>query len=106
METNILIFAVSVLAGAGAFSAVVGWLRDNEAFQPKKFALGVLTGIFGGIALTLANATGILNSADLTSQIILIGSLALSIVGIDTLRTAASSAIANRAQENIEGDTE
>jgi len=99
MDSNILVIAVFIFSGAGAFSAIIGWIKSNEAFETKKFILGVLTGVFGGIALAIANAAGILNAVDETAQWILIGSLALSVVGIDNLRTGISAAVTNRAKE-------
>jgi len=99
MDTNILILAVFIFSGAGAFSAFVGWIKSGEGFEAKKFVLGVITGVFAGIALAIANASGILNAVDETAQWILIGSLTLSIVGVDNLRTGISGAVANRAVE-------
>jgi len=98
MET-ILLIPVLVLSAAGAFSAFMGWLKSGEAFEAKKFVLGVVTGVLGGIALTIANASGLMSGATETEQWILIGSLALSIIGVDSLRTAISGAVANRAVE-------
>ena len=105
MESNILFEAVLILAGAGAFGAFMGWLKRNEAFEAKKFVLGVVTGIFAGIALTIANAAGILNAVDQTAQFILIGTLALAVIGVDNLRTATSGAINVRAEEKAEDKT-
>lgn len=96
---EILVIAAFILAGAGGFSAVMGWLKSNEAFNTKKFALGVLTGIIAGVGLTIANAVGITQALDETAQFVLIGSLVLSVIGVDNLRTAVSGMVANRAKE-------
>jgi hypothetical protein len=98
MET-VLLIPVLVLSAAGAFSAFMGWIKSGEAFESKKFVMGVVTGVLGGIALTIANAGGLTAGLTETEQWILIGSLALSIIGLDNLRTAVSGAVANRAKE-------
>ena len=99
MVETILLIPVVVLSAAGAFSAFMGWLKSGEAFESKKFVLGVVTGVLGGIGLTIANATGLTGALNETEQWILIGSLALGIIGIDSLRTAISGAIAQRTVE-------
>ncbi len=98
MDT-ILLIPVLVLSAAGAFSAFLGWLKSGEAFESKKFTLGVITGVLGGIALTIANAAGLTSALTETERWILLGSLALAIIGVDNLRTAISGAVANRAIE-------
>jgi len=98
MET-ILLVPVLVLSAAGAFSAFMGWLKSGEAFEAKKFVLGVVTGVLGGIAVTIANAAGLQAAVNETTYWTLIGTFALGIIGIDNLRTAISGAVANRAVE-------
>lgn len=97
----ILPLAVVALGGAGAFSAWLGWNKSGEPFDARKFTNGVVTGVIAGIGLTLANAAGILEAVSDQAAWIIIGSLALSIVGVDQIRTTVSSSIANRAEENI-----
>jgi len=100
METNlILIVSTLLLAGAGAFSAFMGWLKSNEAFDAKKFASGVVTGVIAGVGLTIANATGLTSGLDATQTYVLLGTLVLSVIGVDNFRTAVSGSIANRAVE-------
>ena len=98
MET-ILLVPVLVLSAAGAFSAFMGWLKSGEVFEAKKFVLGVVTGVLGGIAVTIANAVGLQAAVNETTYWTLIGTFALGIIGIDNLRTAISGAVANRAVE-------
>jgi len=98
----ILIIAAFILAGAGAFSAWLGWNKSGEPFDARKFANGVVTGVIAGIGLTIANAVGITQSLDQTQAFILIGSLVLSVIGVDNTRTAIAGAIANRAVEETE----
>jgi len=99
MDSSILVIAASILSAAGAFSAFYGWSKSGEAFDPRKFVNGVITGVLAGIALVIANAAGIVNAVDQTAQFILIGSLAIAVIGVDNLRTATSQIIANRGTE-------
>jgi hypothetical protein len=101
MEVNILVTAVGILSAAGALSAFLGWNRSTEPFDARKFISGVATGVIAGIALVLANAAGIMNAVDQTAQWILIGSLALSIIGADTVRTALTGAIKKEEEEDF-----
>ncbi len=98
---QILILASFILAGAGALSAYLGWIKSGEAFDARKFVNGVVTGVIAGIALAIANAAGITSALSDTEAFILVGSLVLSIIGVDTVRTAVSGAVANRAEEQI-----
>lgn len=101
---SILIVAAIILAGAGAFSAWLGWNKSGEPFDARKFANGVVTGIFAGIGLVIANAVGIVSIQDQTQAFILIGSLVFTVVGIDQLRVTTAGAISNRAVEKVENE--
>ena len=105
MEPN-LIIASFILAGAGAFSAWLGWNKSGEPFDARKFANGVVTGVIAGISLAIANAAGIVASADQTQAFILVGSLVLSVVGVDQLRATVAGSIANRAVEKVDEESE
>ena len=99
---QILTVASIILAAAGAFSAWLGWNKSGEPFDARKFANGVVTGVIAGIGLAIANATGIVAAVDSTAQFVLVGSLVLSVVGVDQLRVTIAGAIANKANENTE----
>ena len=103
---SILIVASIILAGAGAFSAWLGWNKSGDPFDARKFANGVVTGVIAGIALAVANAVGITAALDDTQAFVLIGSLVLSVIGVDTMRTAVSGSIANRAADEVEEESE
>lgn len=98
---SILIVAAFILAGAGAFSAWLGWNKSGDPFDARKFANGVVTGVIAGIALAIANAVGITAALDDTQAFVLIGSLVLSVIGVDSMRTAVSGSIANRAADEV-----
>ena len=102
----ILIVASIILAAAGAFSAWLGWNKSGDPFDARKFANGVVTGVIAGIGLAIANAVGITSAIDDTQAFVLVGSLVLSVIGADTIRTAVSGSIANRAAEEVEEDEE
>jgi len=93
----VIAFVVGAIAGAGW--AILGWAKSGEAFESKKFALGIVTGVIAAVVLTLANVASIVNIQDPTQQLYALIGLVLAIGGADTLRTGISGAIANRAVE-------
>lgn len=95
----ILIVASIILAAGGAVSYLIAWNRSGDEFDKRKFANGLVTGIIAGVALAIANATNIVQSLDDTAKFVLIGSLFLSVIGVDQIRGAGSQAVANRAKE-------
>ena len=94
----ILIVAAFILAGAGAFSAWLGWNKSGDPFDSRRFTNGVVTGVIAGISLAIANAVGITEAVDQTQAFILIGSLVLAVIGVDQIRVSVSGAIANKAK--------
>ena len=87
-------------AAAGGFSAFMGWLKSNEAFEAKKFVLGIVTGVIAGIVAVIASTALIQEAAaDQTLLLTAYITIFIGIVGIDNIRTAISGGIANRATE-------
>jgi hypothetical protein len=93
----VIAFVVGAIAGAGW--AVLGWAKSGDAFEAKKFVLGIVTGVIAAVVLTLAQVASIVNITDPTQQLYALIGLVLAIGGADTLRTGISGAIANRALE-------
>ena len=99
---TIAVIALSAGAIFGAANSVFGWLKNNDIFEPKKFAVTVITGIIAGVVLVYANINGIVTAEtnfDVLAQLI---GLALAIFGANELRTFVSGMIANRAVEKID----
>ena len=86
-----------ILGGlAGASSAVIGWLKSGEAFESRKFANGVITGIISGMVAIVAITATIAGAAgDDTTLFVLYVTTFLGIIGIDNIRTAATNGIRN-----------
>ena len=86
-----------ILGGlAGASSAVIGWLKSGEAFEPRKFANGVITGIISGMVAIVAITATIADAASNdTTLFVLYVTTFLGIIGIDNIRTAATNGIRN-----------
>jgi len=109
MATDPFVLAIVALsAGAifGAANSVFGWLKNNELFDTRKFAITVITGIIAGIILVFTNISGIVkaeNNLEVLQQLV---GLALAIFGVNEIRTFISGAIANRAVEQIVEETE
>lgn len=89
-----------VLGGlAGASSAVIGWLKSGEAFEPRKFANGVITGIISGMVAIVAITAAIQDAASSDNVLfVLYVTTFLGIIGIDNVRTAATNGIRNQIE--------
>ena len=101
IEVNLItaIAALGVGIGAGSFWAWLGWLKSGEAFEPRKFTLGLVTGALSSVGIVLLNITGILDAVDQTQQLLAFIGLFFAVGGADTLRTGVSGAVAQRAVE-------
>ena len=97
-----LTYGFIIGAFGGALSAVLGWAKQNEPFETKKFVLGVTTGVIAGIVAVLANTAALTSAADETALLISLATILVGIVGVDSIRTAISGAVANRAVEQVE----
>ncbi len=97
MEPLIAVVIGFVLgAAAGASSAVLGWLKSGEAFEPRKFANGLVTGIITGVIAILAATTALQEaSVDDTALLILYITTFVAIIGVDNVRTAVTNGIRN-----------
>src|SRR6476620_8852720 len=101
METSLILpVSTIVLAGAGAFAAWLGWSKSGEPFDTRKFLNGIITGVLAGIALTIANAVNLTAAVSDTALWVLIGSLALGIIGVDTVRTSSTGMIRNARKDS------
>jgi hypothetical protein len=84
----------------GALSALLGWASSGDAFEGKKMAIGVTTGVIAGIGIISLSFGAIKASitADPTGLALLelMVPIGLSIVGTDLVRAKISAMIANR----------
>ena len=100
-----LLIAIGAGGALGALSSLLGWASSGEAFEGKKMAIGVTTGVIAGVAVIALSFPAIKASiaADSTgvALIELMIPIALSIVGTDMVRSKISGAIANRATESV-----
>ena len=87
----------------GAINSIFGWLKSNEPFEPRKFAITVLTGIGAALILTFSQLTGIVDVAqDNLTFIYALGGLAFAIFGVNFVRTVGSALITQRAETKSE----
>lgn len=85
----------------GAANSIFGWLKGQEPFDSRKFAVTVITGIIAGIGLVFANISGILEAQTNTDLLIQLLGLALLIFGVNEVRTFISGAVVNRVLEAL-----
>jgi hypothetical protein len=100
---DLLTGVVIAIAGGGflgALSALLGWASSGEAFEGKKMAIGVATGVIAGIGIISLSFSAIKASIiqDPTGLALLelMIPIGLSIVGTDMVRAKVSAMIANR----------
>lgn len=98
----IAIIALSAGAVFGAANSVLGWLKSNEPFNTRQFAITTITGIIAGLALVFTNISGIITAETNFDLLYQIAGLAFAIFGINFLRTVGSELIAQRAAEQSE----
>jgi hypothetical protein len=99
---TIAVIAIGSGISFGAIQSVFGFLKGTDPFNPRKFAVTVLTGIGAGIVLVFTQMTDIVAAEDNFDLLIAIGGLAFAIFGVNWLRTTVSELTANRAVEKIE----
>ena len=87
----------------GALNSVFGWLKSGEKFEPRKFAITILTGIGAALVLTFAQLAGIVDVAvDNFTLLYALGGLAFAIFGVNFVRTVGSELITQRAETKSE----
>ena len=101
-----VIVAFVIGALGGAFSFTLGWLKSNEQFNTKKAIAGLATGIIAGVALVLGVIPQVQAATDAVSLIVVYVGIILAIVGVDTLRTSISGAVATRNDEEQEQEAQ
>lgn len=102
---TVAIITLSAGVGFGAANSVFGWLKNNEVFEPRKFAVTVITGILAGAFLVFTDIIGVVEITDNLSLLKALGGLAFAIFGINEIRTFVSGMIANKAIEKIEQES-
>ncbi len=92
----------------GALSAYLGWNASNTPFETKKFVGAVVTGVIAGIVIVFVNINGFKSAAsDATGMeiILLLGTIAFSILGVDYTKAKLSAIIANKQPEPVVTET-
>ena len=95
-----LIYGFAIGIAGGAASSFLGWIKEDTPFIGKKFVLGIATGIIAGIVAVLANTAALTQAADETTLLITLATIFVGIIGVDTVRTAISGAITQRAAKS------
>jgi hypothetical protein len=89
----------------GALNSVFGWLKSNAPFEPRKFAITVLTGIGAALVLTFAQLSGIVDVAQTNFDLLYaLGGLAFAIFGVNFVRTVGSALVAQRAETEVKSE--
>ena len=100
------IIALSAGALFGAANSIFGWLKNNEPFDTRKFAITTITGIIAGVALVFSQLSGIINATDNLELLTQIVALGIMVFGANEIRTFISGAVANRAEEQVKESEE
>src|SRR6187431_384866 len=89
----------------GALNSVFGWLKSNEPFVPRKFAITILTGIGAALVLTFVQLSGLVDVAQTNYDLVFaLGGLAFAIFGVNFVRTVGSELISQRAVEQVKSE--
>lgn len=99
---TVAIITLGAGVGFGAANSVFGWLKNNDVFEPKKFAVTVITGILAGAILVFTDVIGVVEIQTELDLLKALAGLAFAIFGINEFRTFISGMIANRAVEKVE----
>ena len=86
----------------GAVNSIIGWLRSEDPFEPRKFAITVLVGIGAGLVLVFTQITDIVETQtnfDLLMQIAVLG---FAIFGVNYVRSAGGDIISNMVNKDQE----
>jgi len=97
-----LVVGLALGALAGATSAFLGWNKSGEPFDTKKFINGLVTGVISGVIAVMASSALITGAVDQTALLTAYVTIFIAIIGVDTVRTSVSGAVANRAVETQE----
>jgi hypothetical protein len=97
---------IGIGAGAifGVLNSVFGWLKNNEPFKPRSFAITVLTGLGAGVVLVFTQISGLVEAQTNYEVLYQLAMLAFAIFGVNFLRTVGSSLVANRAVEEVKSE--
>ena len=103
-----VVLALIILGAGTAFGAVnsiFGWLKSGDVFEPRKFAITVLTGIGAALVLTFAQLSGIVDVASDNLQFLYaLGGLAFAIFGVNFVRTVGSALVSQRAVAEVKSE--
>ncbi len=103
--TNVLI-GIGIAVLANAIAGVLGWLKNNEEFNVKKFAATIVTAVVVGIGSGIFVVPSIQAATDQTTLILIYAGLFTGPIVIDRFRTDISGSVANRAVEQVVEETE
>ena len=103
--TNVLI-GIGIAVLANAIAGILGWLKNNEEFNVKKFAATIVTAVVVGIGSGILIVPNIQAASDQTSLIVIYAALFTGPIVIDRFRTDISGGVANRAVDKVVEETE
>lgn len=104
--------AIHVLTGIGIavlaniIAGVLGWLKNNEAFDVKKFSATIITAVIVGLGAGILVVPNIQAATDQVTLIIIYAGLFTAPIVIDRFRTDISGSVANRVEEQQEQPTQ
>jgi len=108
MAFDSFVLAIVILSAGTAFGAlnsVFGWLKSGDPFEPRKFAITILTGIGAALVLTFAQLAGIVDVAQTNYDLLYaLGGLAFAIFGVNFVRTVGSALISQRAVAEVKSE--
>lgn len=103
--TNVLI-GIGIAVLANIIAGVLGWLKNNEAFDVKKFSATIITAVIVGIGAGILVVPNIQSATDQTTLIIIYAGLFTAPIVIDRFRTDISGASATRNEPTESEESE
>jgi|GEM_PF-1534881 len=88
-----IVIGLVVGAGAGALNAFLGWIKEPQKFDNRRFIYGIIVGIVTGLFATQAfipDLEAAQTASELTKVLL---SVVAAVIAVDSIRTAVTGAV-------------
>lgn len=100
------LIGIIIGGAASAFGATLGWLSSGDAFIPRKFATGILTGTVAGVIIGFGSIPLFNEVETSTALLIVYGEIFGTALAAVFLVPKVSGAVSTRAVEQVVEEVE